>query len=105
MDEKYFKELNSSIRELKDKLELGNITMLRGPIADPGPEIYQTHIRPEIFRFRGPIADPVPWQLLDKSKIAVLRINQLENLVHDLRKQIDLLEQEKKLLKEEFRIK
>ncbi len=104
MDEKYFKELSDSINELKEKLDFGALGRLRGPVADPVPDIYfpgQRHIDP--LRIRGPIADPVPWELLDKSKIANLRIQQLDNAINDLKNNIKFLEKERAFLKESYK--
>lgn len=105
MDEKYFKELTSAIKGLKEKLEIGSITMLRGPIADPVPDFSISGIRPhDPWRIRGPIADPVPWELLDKAKIAILRIQQLDHAIIELKNKIDFYEKEKSLLKKEYKL-
>lgn len=109
MDEKYFKELAASINEIKEKLEFGSIGSLRGPIADPVPDFnYQGNRPPWTFdpwRIRGPIADPVPWELFDKFKIAKLRVHQLDMAISELQNKIKFFEQEKALLKSEYKIK
>ena len=131
MEEKLYKELRDSINELREKLNVINIGSVRGPIADPIPPFaylyphnsleYLRHLSDPI-RIRGPISDPVPdinimksigqiadplppiqTQLLEKSRLAKIRIHQLEQLTDDYKKHIDLIGLEIKMLKEEYK--
>ena len=75
-------------------------------MADPGPEWEMAHIGPSRPSFlRGPVADPAPWYLLDKAKLAQLKIRQLDTAITELEKQIDFFKLEQDLLKQEYKLK
>ena len=106
MEEKILREMLKALSDIKESLSIGSIASIRGPVADPGPEL-GIHL-PEILRhrwIRGPVADPSPWHLLDKARLAKLKIRNIETAIDELEKQIDMLKFERDLLKEEYKIK
>jgi len=81
---------------------------LRGPVADPAPGWMPGQVIgpfPPGFHFRGPVADPAPWYLLDKAKLAQLKVRNIDGVIVELEKQIDSLKLERDLLKQEYKIK
>jgi hypothetical protein len=56
------------------------------------------------FGVRGPVADPATFWLLDKSRVARLKIRQLDMTIAELEKQIEFLKLQQDMLKEEYRI-
>ncbi len=106
MEEKILREMASTLKDIQGKLSIGSASGLRGPVADPGPEWEMFH--PELSRpwlLRGPVADPAPWYLLDKAKLAQLKIHQLDAAIMELEKQIDSFKLERDLLKQEYKLK
>lgn len=74
-----------------------------GPAIDPSPDFGGVFGMPPW----PPQPDPAPpWHvLLDKSKIAVIRVRQIDLRVQQLESQLDLLKLERQILKEEYKIK
>ncbi|MDH4239737.1 MAG: hypothetical protein OEW48_09255 [Phycisphaerae bacterium] len=110
MEEKILKQIVSSLEAINAKLEIGPVSGigLRGPVADPGPRWVPGHILeqfPTAFHFRGPVADPAPWQLLDKAKLAQIKVRNIDGVIMEMEKQIDSLKLERDLLKQEYKIK
>jgi len=106
MDEKILAELTVVLKDLREKLGTSSFSLIRGPVGDPGPEMgWHTPSLTRLGNFRGPISDPAPWHLLDKSRIAKLKIRQLDMAIKELNQQIDLLKLEQSLLKEEYKTK
>ncbi|MBE0478714.1 hypothetical protein IBX65_06310 [Candidatus Aerophobetes bacterium] len=110
MDEKILKDIASTLEAIRVKLDIGAISAagLRGPVADPSPGWARgavTESLPQWAGIRGPVADPAPWYLLDKAKLAQLKIRQIDAAITELEKQIDFLKLERNLLKEEYKIK
>lgn len=110
MEEKILKEIASTLKDIKAKLDIGSASGvgLRGPVADPSPGWLRGPVAdplPPWIGFRGPVADPAPWYLLDKAKLAQLKIHQIDKTIMEMQKQIDLLKLERDLLKEEYKIK
>ena len=96
----------STLHDIQAKLSMGSFGGLRGPVADPSPEWEIAHVapsRPSLLR--GPVADPAPWYLLDKAKLAQLKIRQLDTAIMELEKQIDFFKLERNLLKQEYKLK
>lgn len=52
----------------------------------------------------GYSADPGPDILLDKSKIARLKVRQLEMVVHELEGQLEMAKMELDMIREEYKI-
>jgi hypothetical protein len=109
MDEKILKEMAESLQDIKRSLSAGFPGAFRGPVADPAPDWWSgrgpvADPAPS-WTIRGPVADPAPWYLLDKARLAQLRIRKIDAAVTELEKQIDYLKAEKNLLKEEYKIK
>lgn len=77
----------------------------RGPVADPGPEWGERLRRIGIGGIRGPEGDPPPEFLLDKAKLAELKIHKIDAYVKNLQKEIDSLKLEGNLLRKEYKIK
>lgn len=110
MKETILKEIVTTLEAIKAKLDIGSVSGigLRGPVADPSPGWWRGPVAdppPPWVSFRGPVADPAPWYLLDKAKLARLKIHQIEAAITELEKQIDSLKLERDLLKEEYNIK
>jgi hypothetical protein len=109
MEDKILKDIASTLEAIKAKLDIGsvNIGTLRGPISDPGPDWTRSHtVNPILWAgFRGPIADPGPIFLLEKPKLAQLKIRHIDMAITELERQIDLLKFERDLLKKEYNLK
>jgi hypothetical protein len=115
MNEKMIAELAATMKDIRDKLTSSSLGYIRGPVADPAPDwpgghygpwgAWGTQISPsQIAHFRGPIADPAPWHLLDKVRIAKLKVSQIQMEIQELEKQIDFLKLQTQLLKEEYKL-
>jgi|GEM_PF-2179687 hypothetical protein len=109
MEENILKEILSTLESIKIQLEVGSISgiSLRGPVADPPPGIISPRgvIADPLLPVRGPVADPAPWYLLDKAKLAKLKVHQIETAIMELERQIEFLKLERDLLKEEYKLK
>ena len=110
MEDKILKNIVSVLEDIKAKLDIGSISGvgLRGPVADPSPGWIRGPVAdpiPPWTGFRGPVADPAPWYLLDKSKLAQLKIRHIDTAIVELEKQIDFLKLERDLLRKEYKIK
>lgn len=57
-----------------------------------------------VASLRGPVADPATFLLLDKSKIALLKVRQLEMAIREMETDIELLRLTRELLIEEYKI-
>lgn len=82
---------------------------MRGPVADPAPS--WSNLRGQVqetassyISLRGPVADPIPFWILDKSKLAKLKIRQLDMEIAEREKQIEFLKLERELLAEEYKV-
>lgn len=53
----------------------------------------------------GTVADPGPELLLDKAKLAKLRIKKVDFAIQELKQQIDILVMERDMLKRTYKIK
>ena len=106
MEEAILKEMASTLQDIKERISIGSFGGIRGPVADPGPEFDpQRWVGPLRGPLRGPVADPAPWYLLDKAKLAKLKIRSLEAGIAEFESQIGSLKLERDLLKEEYKIK
>lgn len=110
MEEKILKEIAATLEAIKARLEIGPVAGigLRGPVADPAPGWMPGPIAGPFqsgFNFRGPVADPAPWYLLDKAKLAQLKVRNIDGVIVELEKQMDSLKLERDLLKQEYKIK
>ena len=82
-----------------------------GGYVDPAPQYGGGRIPlPEYDRIPpefDPIADPAPSfvDLLDKSKIAELRVKQLARTIDNMEAELDLLRESSKLIKSQYNIK
>jgi hypothetical protein len=115
MDDKIIAELLSTMQDIRDRLGGGGSTQgyFPGIVADPGPDWPggpwgpwgprrpQTPIGPGILR--GPV-DPAPWHLLDKFRIAKLKVSHLEMEMEELNRQAEFIQVQIGLLKEEYNI-
>jgi hypothetical protein len=93
----------------------------RGSIGDPVPPLQMRTQYPEaaldavaakryaaierIPNVAGPVADPGPELLLDKTRLAKLKIVRLDQTVASLEKQIEAIRLERDLLAEEYKLK
>jgi|Deesub1362B_J571_1020462.scaffolds.fasta_scaffold00113_57 hypothetical protein len=111
MDEKILKEIIRALDEIKAKLDIPRAPMgdlvshFRGPIADPAPpwlEHFRTHEVPSWVRVQW-AADPAVGMLLDRRRLAQLKIHQIENMIEEMERQIGLLKLVKDLLEEEYK--
>lgn len=83
---------------------------IRGPVADPAPDWSTLASRrlgasERIPNVAGPIADPGPEMLLDKVRLAKLKVARLDQVLVGLEQQMDAVRLERDLLKEEYKIK
>jgi hypothetical protein len=107
MDENVVKELVQTMKGIQERLtapEAGAI--FRGPVADPAPDWggYPTLPQPWARRIPtiiGPIADPGPEALLDRRRLAQLKVQRLEQAIKSLGSMVESLELERGLLVEE----
>lgn len=61
---------------------------------------------PEAIKWKvGYAADPAIDILLDKSKLAQIRIRKLDMLIQELNQQIELLDMERDMLRNEYKVK
>jgi hypothetical protein len=107
MEEKLLKEILDSLLEIKSNLK---IPYWPGHGGDPAPEMdprfrgFNPYIR-GMINIRGPIADNGPEQLLDKDKLAKLKVARIESLIDNLNKEIEGLNLEVGLLKQQYKFK
>lgn len=95
MEEKILKDMASTLEAIKVKLDRGWIGIDTVPLPEKhwlGP-------------IGDPTADPGPPYLLDKARLAILKISKIDKVITDLEKQIGLLKLQHDLLKEEYNIK
>ncbi len=109
MDDRMIAELAATMRDIRDKLSSTSLGYIRGPVADPAPDWPGGPWGPYVpgsalTHFRGPIADPAPWHLLDKSRVAKLKVSQIDMQIQELQRQIDFLKLQSQLLKEEHKL-
>lgn len=131
MADKELIEVLSAVKDIQAKLNVANLN-IRGPVADPAPTLRGPIADPAIYgpvadpapdwinRLRqqtqvnnpwrwimGPVADPAPGPdvLLPKDKLAKIKIFQIESTITQLQKEIEGLNLQKDLLKQEFNIK
>lgn len=111
MEERLRDEIMSILKDIREKVSAQPFTRLRGPCADPSPIINEHRFgilrdRPWLLRGPvGPVADPSPEYLLDKARLAQLKIHNLDMHIKELNKQIEFCKMERDLLKEEYKIK
>lgn len=105
---KEYTEVLAILKEIQAKMGApsASAAMFRGPIADPGPD---PDWWSRVFRYphhpwRINI-DPGPEVFLAKDKLARLKIQQIESTVAQLQKEIEALNLQKDLLKEEYKLK
>lgn len=91
MNEKMLKEIHAMLKDITKTAKIG---YLEGPKRTTIPQGIQ-----------GPVADPSPVFLLDKAKVARLKIRRLDLTKQELMKQIDLIKLESDLLKKEYKIR
>ena len=80
----------------------------RRRIATTHPEGIGTWPTPEIpvpWYIPGAPGDPPPSYLLNKAKVAQLKIRKLDMTITTLEKEIDLLKLEQNLLKQEYKLR
>ncbi len=113
MKERNLKDIISKLEAIKERLGMGSMSGmgLRGPVADPGPG-WGPYLPGPVVPFPGwgrplpgPVADPGPSYLLDKAKLAQLKIRKIDVAITELEKQIELLKLERDLLKKEYKIR
>lgn len=118
MDEKLVREMVNTLKDVQEKVSHLAVNY-RGPVADPGPEWFgrgpvadpapDWMIRNPRWRriqtIMGPVADPGPELMLDKSRLAQIKVHKIDQVVLELKNQIESLQLEKKLLVEEYKIK
>lgn len=95
MEEKILKDMASTLEAIKVKMDRGWLSIDTVPL----PEI------PWLGSIGGPTADPGPPYLLDKARLAKLKISKIDKVITELEKQIGLLKLQHDLLKEEYNIK
>lgn len=100
MEEKILKDMASTLEAIKVKLDRGWL----GIDTVPLPERPRPWIR-GVADFPFPPIDPGPPYLLDKARLAKLKIGKIDKVITELEKQIGLLKLEHDLLKEEYNIK
>lgn len=119
------KEMLSILKEIRDKLSTvssrGSLrgpisdpvpSWGRGPVADPAPD-WGRYYPEELSHFAvsrpwikfGTVADPAAPELLDKAKLAQIKIRQIDMVIAELDKQADFLKLQRDLLKQEYKIK
>ncbi len=108
MAEKELNEVLAGVRDIQAKLNVGNLN-IRGPVADPVPDFVDRLKQPSQYFnpwkwIIGPVADPAPDFFLPKDKLAKLKIHQIDNAINQLQKEIEGLNLQKDLLKQEYKI-
>lgn len=105
MDEKILTEMLSVMKDLRDRLPVTAAGMFKGPVADPAPDwVGHMPFFPWKYNVRGFVGDPPTGPLLEKASMAKLKVHQLEDLMLDLQKQIDMVKLERDLLKEQYKL-
>jgi len=108
MEEKILKEIASTLEAIKVKLDMGSISIDTVPLPERPwlGSIGGIVSRGErIAVLPGETADPGPPYLLDKARLAKLKIGKIDTVITELEKQIGLLKLQHDLLKEEYNIK
>ncbi len=130
MDEKNFKDLENRLKDLERMLSgvsqerLGGQGYFRGPVADPMPPWSPPWSPPwqpwpprlpkppwppwdPVLSFHGfpEISGSVPHVTLSEERKAKLTIKRIDLQINELKKMIEVLDLEKELLQEEFKIK
>jgi len=105
MDEEILKEMAASLRDIKERLAVSPAGVIPGSTAFPSD--WQAYFNKPGWShwLRGPVADPQPWMLLDKPRLAELKIHRLDGAISEMQKEIDSLKLERDLLKKEYNIK
>jgi len=90
-------------------MTFGRRPSMWGKVVDPAPGQYpppwERIERPGWGGVWGPATDPAPpYELLDRARVARLRIRQIEMEVAQIQNYLDLLNQEAELLKEEYEL-
>jgi hypothetical protein len=104
MEEKLLKDILLSLQEIKENLKVTQVAHFPGTVGDPGPEI-NPHFRnfERFVNFRGPVADPGPWQILDKDKLARIKVARLERYIDEINKEIEIITLERDLIKQQYK--
>lgn len=109
MEEKILKDMASTLEAIKVKLDRGWLSIDTVPLPERAwlGSIGGTALSrgAMIADFHGPTADPGPPYLLDKARLAKLKISKIDTVITELEKQIGLLKLQHDLLKEEYNIK
>jgi hypothetical protein len=102
MDEEILKEMAATLRDIKERLALGPAGAVPGSVTG-----WQGYFNKPVWwdLLRGPVADPQPEMLLDKAKLAQLKVHRLDAAMSELQKGIDSFKLERDLLKKEYQIK
>lgn len=133
IDVSNLKEMVTILKDIREKLSIASLGSFRGPVADPAPPLRGPLVDPappwglrgpvadpapswgnlrgqiqetasSYINMRGPVADPIPFWILDKSKLARLKIRQLDMEIADREKQIEFLKLERDMLAEEYKV-
>ena len=96
----------ASMRIDKAAIDQVGIGGVWGPAVDPAPDFGRIDVRyPRGWEPEAP-GDPAPiYRLLDRAKIAEIRVRQLDFKVQQLENQLDLLKLERQMLKKEYGIR
>ena len=103
---KLLEEIHSMLKKWQEWGPSINSDMLRGPVADPAPEWSGNYFFTprELLKFRGPVGDPAPYHLLDKAKLAELKVHRLNTAIAEMEKQIESFKIERDLYKKEYKL-
>jgi hypothetical protein len=109
MEEKLLKEMIGLLKEIKESVAVSQMTTSRGPIADPGPDIYHGHHWPCHTPCPFPPlpvgGDPAISHLLPREELIKVRIKELEMVISQISQQVELLKVQKELLMKEYKIR
>lgn len=106
MEEKLLKEMISLLNDIRDKLTISSGISVRGPVADPGPDIYRNWFHHRKIHFPiGDVGDPAPEFFLKKEDLAKIKVKELDMAITQINEFLELTKLERSLLAKEYNIK
>lgn len=106
MEEKLLKEMITLLHDIREKLTVSQQLTVRGPVGDPGPDIFR-HSHPQRIIDLPPhrIIDPAPEFYFKKEALAAIKVKELDLMINQVKEYLDLVKFERDLLAKEFGIK
>jgi hypothetical protein len=108
MEEKLLKEMITLLQDIKESVSVAQINAVRGPIADPGPDMFHGPCWPFPKPWPFPPlpvgGDPATSHLLPKEDMIKIKVKELDMIITQVSQQLDLLKVQKDLLVKEYKL-